>query len=120
MRRSPNHEHPSAPPLHGNGTVGLAQRKTMSPDHATVDRLPPHSPDAERCVLGSMLRDNRVIGDVLQILTSEDTFYADAHQKIFKSIRALYDRGNPVDAVILADALKEQKHIEDIGGYAYL
>jgi replicative DNA helicase len=67
-----------------------------------------------------MLRDNGVIGDVLQIITSEETFYADAHQKIFRAIRDLYDRGQPVDAVILAERLREQKHIEDIGGYAYL
>ncbi len=90
------------------------------PDHGLADRLPPHSPEAERCVLGSMLRENGVIGDVLQIITSEETFYADAHQKIFCAVRDLYDSGKPVDAVILAERLKEQKHIEDIGGYAYL
>ena len=84
-----------------------------------VERLPPQSREAERCVLGSMLRDNGVIGDVLQILR-EDNFYADAHQRIFRAIVALYDRGHPVDLVVLAEALKEQKQIEDVGGYAYL
>jgi replicative DNA helicase len=66
-----------------------------------------------------MLRDNGVIGDVLQILR-EDTFYADAHQKIFKAIVSLYDKGHPVDLVVLAEVLKELKYIEDVGGYAYL
>ena len=83
------------------------------------DRLPPQSREAERCVLGSMLRDNGVIGDVLQIVRGEN-FYADAHQKTFNAIVKLYDRGHPVDLVMLAELLKEQKHIEDIGGYAYL
>src|SRR5262249_9575209 len=32
----------------------------------------------------------------------------------------LYDKGHPVDLVLLADLLKEQKHIEDVGGYGYL
>src|SRR5439155_8209791 len=60
-----------------------------------------------------------VIGDVVQIIR-EDNFYADAHQKIFKGITALYDKGHPADLVTLADWLKEQKFIEDAGGYPYL
>jgi replicative DNA helicase len=66
-----------------------------------------------------MLRDNGVIGDVLQIVRGEN-FYLDAHQKIFGGIITLWDRSQPVDLVMLAELLKEQKHIEDIGGYGYL
>jgi replicative DNA helicase len=84
-----------------------------------AERLPPQSREAERCVLGSMLRDNGVIGDVVQILR-EESFYLDAHQKIYRSITALYDKGHPVDMVVLAEHLKEQKFIEDVGGYPYL
>lgn len=88
-------------------------------DNGTQERLPPQSRDAERSVLGSMLRDNTVIGDVFQII-QVDNFYTDAHQKICDAIRVIYDRGKPVDMVLLADYLKEQKQIEDIGGYGYL
>jgi replicative DNA helicase len=91
----------------------------MPTDAGGGDRLPPQNRDAERCVLGSMLRDNGVIGDVLQIIR-EENFYADAHQKIFKGIVTLYDKGHPVDLTLVADVLKDNKHIEDIGGYAYL
>src|SRR5262245_56709322 len=85
------------------------------------ERLPPQSREAERCVLGSMLRDNGAIGDVLQILDkSGQNFYADAHQKIFQAIVTLYEKGHPIDLVTLAEVLKDQKQIEDIGGYAYL
>jgi replicative DNA helicase len=91
----------------------------MSSDPREIDRLPPHSAEAERSVLGSMLRDNGVIGDVVQIIRP-DNFYADAHQKIFLAIIGLYERGHPVDLVLLADWLKEQKYIEDVGGYGYL
>jgi replicative DNA helicase len=68
-----------------------------------------------------MLRDNGVIGDVLQIVgRSGEDFYADAHQKIFQAISKLYDDGKPVDLVMLAEYLREQKQIEDVGGYGYL
>jgi replicative DNA helicase len=66
-----------------------------------------------------MLRDNPVIGDVLQIIRP-DNFYLDAHQKICHAIIALYDKAHPVDLVVLAEELKNRKHIEEIGGYAYL
>src|SRR5262245_35350465 len=92
----------------------------MPPDREAVEvRLPPHSRDAERSVLGSMLRDNGVIGDVLQIIRVEN-FYVDAHQKIFQAISDLYDKGQPADIVMLAELFKERKQIEDIGGYGYL
>src|SRR5438132_4895094 len=92
----------------------------MAPENEGADRLPPQSREAERSVLGSLLRDNAVIGDVVQIINDEGFFYLDAHQKIFLAIRSIYDRGHPVDLVVLAEILKEQKQIEDIGGYAYL
>lgn len=85
---------------------------------ASVERLPPQNLEAERSVLGSMLRDNAVIGDVLQIIRAEN-FYTDAHQKIFTAICTLYDKGQPCDLVLLADYIKNQGQIEDIGGYAY-
>src|SRR5262245_26458705 len=80
----------------------------------------PRSPEAERSVLGSMLRDNAVIGDVVQLLRVED-FYADAHQKVFQAVVTLHDRGGqPVDLVLLAEELKQRGQLEDVGGYAYI
>src|SRR5437660_8903039 len=91
----------------------------MAPERTGTDRLPPQSRDAERSVLGSMLRDNAVIGDVVQILRVEN-FYSDAHQKIFQAVTDLYQKGHPADLVVLTELLKERQQIEDIGGYAYL
>lgn len=70
-------------------------------------------------MLGSCLRLNAAIGDVLLILRVED-FYTDAHQRLFRGMVTLYDAGKPVDLVTLADELKRRGDIEDIGGYAYL
>lgn len=84
-----------------------------------TDRLPPHNKEAERSVLGSMLRDNGIIGDVVQIVSAQD-FYLDAHRKLFAAAVELYDAGRPVDAVTVADVLHQRKQVEDIGGYVYL
>jgi replicative DNA helicase len=32
----------------------------------------------------------------------------------------IYDSGHPVDLIILAEKLKQQGHLEDVGGYPYL
>jgi len=94
----------------------------MAPEMAGADRLPPQSREAERSVLGSMLRDNSVIPVVVQLLRqSGEDFYADAHQKIFQAIVNLNDKGGqPVDVVLLAEELKQRGWIEDIGNYSYL
>ncbi len=90
----------------------------MSPE---AERLPPHNLDAERSVLGSMLRENKgAIPDVVNIVRAEH-FYTDAHQKIFAAITTLYiNRNQPADLVTLAEYLKQEKQIEDVGGYPYL
>jgi replicative DNA helicase len=91
----------------------------MPPEKEGSDRLPPQNPEAERSVLGSMLRDNVVIGDLIQIIRP-DHFYADAHQKIFSAISDIYDKGKPVDVVVLAEELHQRGQIEDVGSYGYL
>src|SRR3954451_15336950 len=92
----------------------------MSVDQALLDRLPPQNQEAERCVLGAMLRDNRTIDDVVNLLRKED-FYTDAHQKLFETIVALNDKGGqPVDVVILFEALVQRDWLADAGGAAYI
>jgi replicative DNA helicase len=91
----------------------------MASETNSSERLPPQSRDAERSVLGSMLRDNGVIGDVVQIIRA-DAFYADAHQKIFQAMIALYERGHPVDLITLTEELHRRGEIEDVGGYGYI
>ncbi|HMP57941.1 MAG TPA: replicative DNA helicase [Gemmatales bacterium] len=82
--------------------------------------LPPHADEAERGVLGSMLRDNGTIPDVLQIFKDETNFYKDAHRKVFVGISALFDRGHPVDLITLGDELKQRAWLEEIGGLDYI
>jgi replicative DNA helicase len=92
----------------------------MSLDAIGPDRLPPQNLDAERSVLGSMLRDNEVIDVVSQIITAE-SFYLDAHRKIFQTISDLHNKGGqPVDLVLLAEELIKRGQLEDVGRPAYL
>lgn len=93
----------------------------MASDQGVVERLPPHSRDAERSVLGSMLRDNKIIADVINILGSRaEDFYVFAHQKIYAAITQLFDKNKAADPVTLANDLNEKQLMQDVGGYGYL
>jgi replicative DNA helicase len=83
------------------------------------DRLPPHSLDAERCLLASMMLEKEIIGQAVQIVTGESFFQAD-HQIIFDVLLKLYEQNRPIDAVIVRDELGKRQLLEEIGGVAYL
>lgn len=85
-----------------------------------VNQLPPRSLEAEKATLGAMMRDNRKILDVCEMLIDED-FYVFGHQVVFRAARELHLRDRkPVDLVTLADKLHVTEGLEDAGGYAYL
>lgn len=84
-----------------------------------LDRLPPQSREAEMGVIGSVLRDNQILNDILNVIRPEN-FYFDAHQKIFRAILDIYNDGKPVDLTILFETLKQRKQLEDVGGAQYL
>ncbi len=80
-----------------------------------TERVPPHDLDAEVAVLGSMLLDNDVIGDVANLLRPED-FYRDAHRRLFETMLALYDGGKGCDAVLLREELRRRGELDAAGG----
>lgn len=88
-------------------------------EEIAAERLPPQSKEAEMGVIGSVLRDNMVLSDILNIIRP-DNFYYDSHRKVFQAIIDLYQDGKPVDTVILFDVLKSRKQLEDVGGAMYL
>ncbi len=82
-------------------------------------RVPPQNLEAESSILGGILLENEAIDRVLEILTS-DSFYREAHRKVFRAMMELSDRSEPVDIITLGDLLKAKGELEDVGGSAYL
>lgn len=84
-----------------------------------VDRIPPQAVDIERQVLGAMLFDGDAIPRAIEILDA-DSFYRDAHAKIFSAIVSLFDRSEPVDGLTIVEELRKRKELEAVGGASYL
>lgn len=70
-------------------------------------------------VLGAMMLDQTVIGEIAMSVESGD-FYQPAHRKIFDAILELDSRNVAPDLVTLVDALERQGELDGIGGKAYL
>jgi replicative DNA helicase len=87
----------------------------MPPSPAT--HVPPQNIEAEESVLGAMLLSATAIGAVTEVLEASD-FYRESHGTIYKAALALYGKGEPVDAITLANELDERSELERVGGTA--
>jgi replicative DNA helicase len=85
----------------------------------TDDRVPPQDMSAEQSVLGSMLLNKDAIAESLQSVKAHD-FYRPAHEAIFSAILDLFGRGEPADAITVADELTKRGELQRIGGASYL
>ena len=103
-------------------TSSLARRKFSSnatdPQLAQL-RIPPHSIEAECCVLGGLLLDNSAWDRISDVL-SESDFYKFEHRLIYASIQALIDAMRPADVITVYEDLLAQGKSEAVGGLAGL
>src|SRR5215469_7889782 len=84
-----------------------------------VEQLPPNNPNAERAVLGCMLRANSAIPTVIGILEHAGCFHADHHQKLFAVLRDLWEQGQPADLTTVPELLYRRGQQKDVT-YSYL
>ena len=83
------------------------------------NRLPPHDLAAEEAVNGSLLIDGRAIYDIAPFLKPQD-FYSDPGKLIYEAALNLFQRGEAIDQITVAQELERERRLERIGGGAYL
>jgi replicative DNA helicase len=91
----------------------------LSAGQGGPDRTPPQDVDAERSVLGGMMISKDAIADVVEVLRGTD-FYRPAHELVYEAILDLYGRGEPADAITVADELTKRGELARVGGAPYL
>lgn len=84
-----------------------------------MERIPPHSEEAERSALGAVMLNKDVLYDVLEEVTADD-FYNESHKEIFSAIWELSKKNSAVDLLTVIEELKKRKGLEVAGGRAYL
>jgi replicative DNA helicase len=82
-------------------------------------KLPPQAPDLEEAILSAILIEKEAMTKVLDIIEPE-SFYKPAHQAIYRSMRRLFERSQPIDLLMVMEDLKKAEELEMVGGAAYL
>ncbi len=94
---------PLRPPSSGRASHGTAP-------------LPPQNLDAEESVLGAMMLSESAIEAASNVGIDAGDFYRESHAKIYRAAIELYQQGQPVDAITVADKLDERGELEEVGG----
>jgi replicative DNA helicase len=98
------------------------RRRDAGTNAPRVDRLPPHSPEAEQGVLGCVLLDpNEAMGVcIAKFKSGAEVFYDLRHQTIYSTLAEMYDSREAIDLITLQQRLKNKQSLEQVGGIAYL
>src|SRR5690625_4238898 len=98
----------------GDGCRARARgRGGVSSIHPTP--TPPHRPDLEAAILGALLLGLAAIADVADVVSAAD-FYLRRHRLIYRAMLDLDSAGERADIVTIADRLREQGQLGEIGG----
>jgi len=84
--------------------------------------VPPHSLDAERALLGSMLLEEGAIGEAITTLADvpRPIFWSEKHERLYDHVLDLWKQSRPIDGVIIKEELERKKMFEQLGGYEFL
>lgn len=85
----------------------------MELDENVIKKVKPHSEDAEKCVLGSMLMDADAIVVAVGQLIPED-FYYKRNQMLFTAMSRLYAENSPVDVITVKERCEELGYPEEV------
>jgi replicative DNA helicase len=84
-----------------------------------LGKMPPQAADLEEAVLGAIMLEKDAVIAVIDILKPE-SFYKDAHQKIFRAIIDLSVEEKPIDILTVTEELRKNKILEEVGGPYYI
>lgn len=84
-----------------------------------VQRMIPHSLDAEVAVLSACLSDARALMPARELIDA-NAFFGQPHRRIFAAIIALAERGVTPDPITVSDYLDRRGDLESVGGKGYL
>ena len=104
-------------PATGERGAGDRPRDGSAAAARDPERLPPHSTEAERGLLGCILQDaSRLLDYCVEKRITEESFWVEANRTVYGAMMALYERHSPIDAVTVADRLRETQQLEQVGG----
>ncbi|AYQ32946.1 replicative DNA helicase [Runella sp. SP2] len=105
------------------GTSGYGSRAANNnrwlESGAGAGKLPPQALELEEAVLGALMIEKDALNAVIDILKS-DSFYKEAHQRIYNAIITLFTNSEPIDLLTVTTQLRQLGELEVVGGAQYI
>lgn len=89
------------------------------PANFDTGKLPPQAVDLEEAVLGALMLEKEAVNEVIDVLNA-NSFYKEAHQKIYKAVIELFGESKPIDILTVTEQLKENGDLDFVGGPYYI
>ncbi|HEU0301942.1 MAG TPA: replicative DNA helicase [Longimicrobium sp.] len=99
-------------------TVSPFVPKAAAPE-PFADRSAPYSAEAELAVLGGMLIDGDALTKAIEVV-DDSMFYREGNRRAFRAMRRIFERGDVIDPVTLAEELRGAGDLEAVGGLQFL
>src|SRR3954462_1050331 len=92
-----------------------------TPNQQILDmgKMQPQAVELEEAVLGALMLEKDALTNVIDIL-KPDSFYKEAHQKIYQAVVELFDKSEPVDILTVTNHLRTKGELEIVGGPYYI
>lgn len=91
----------------------------MSEKQQPTYKIAPNSKESEMMVLGCMLTHVNALNIAADGLDEKDFYYKE-HRLIFKALKTAYLQDKPADVHLIAEELKRQNELKNVGDVAYL
>lgn len=73
----------------------------------------------ERALLGALLSDGTAMCQIAHMVSPE-SFYRPTHRALYSALSDMFERGYPIDLVTVADKLRANNKLDEVGGVPYL
>jgi replicative DNA helicase len=86
---------------------------------APLERSLPSSPDSERAILGSIILDNSLAPQAIELVRPDD-FYLPSHRRVFQAMIFLFEHSSEINPILIAEDLRRDNSLEAMGGMMFL
>ena len=91
----------------------------VAPGMTGIGKKPPQAIELEEAVLGACMLESTAVNAVIDILEPQ-AFYKDAHGEIYKAVKELFGKSEPIDLLTVTEQLRKEGVLGFCGGAAYI
>src|SRR5687767_541819 len=99
--------------------MNIKQKQRPQVDITALGKMQPQAVEIEQALLGVILLNQGAFSDASELLNS-DCFYREGHGVIFRAMRNLASKSQPIDILTVCAELEEMGELEKAGGRYYV